>query len=59
MIKKEARMAMAFLIPNAPARIPVKAVNITPPMPVETVIMAVAVAFLFPEYFKRVVSTEG
>ena len=59
MIKKDARIPMALLMPKVPASIPVSAVKITPPTPVETVIMAVAVAFLFPENLSMVVSTEG
>ena len=58
-IKKAAKIIMAFVMPKDSARIPVSAVKTTPPMPVETVIMAVAVAFLFPEKERSVVSTHG
>ena len=58
-IKNAPRQISAFLIPRKSAKIPVNAVNTTPPIPVDTVIMAVAVAFLAPEYDNIIVRTHG
>ena len=46
-------------MPKASAIIPVNEVNTTPPTPVDTVIIAVEVAFLSPENDNNVVSTLG
>ena len=58
-IKKADSETIAALRPILSAKNPVRAVKITPPIPVAVVIMAVAVAFLLPENCIRVVSTLG
>ena len=58
-MKNAARQIIAFLMPKDSARTPVSAVKTTPPIPVETVIIAVAVAFLSPEKERSVVKTHG
>ena len=58
-MKNAANESIAPFNPIFSARNPVSAVNTAPRIPVAVVIMAVAVAFLFPEKLIRVVKTLG